>query len=134
MVFKECAGNVVWQCSKSACDQKRLSVRKDTWLEGSTIPLKKIIVFIYSWAKDYTAIIIIDFCIDDLGIRKDTAVDFNNYLREVRQCICKFLTKPCFFLFQVCAETMLKVKDPIIIGGENKTVEIDETYYSKRKY
>ncbi|XP_068227373.1 uncharacterized protein [Palaemon carinicauda] len=32
----------------------------------------------------------------------------------------------------VCAETILK--DPIIIGGENKTVEIDETYYSKRKY
>ena len=25
MVFKECAGNVVWRCSKSACGQERLS-------------------------------------------------------------------------------------------------------------
>ena len=80
MAFKEKDGNVQWSCSKSACDQKRISVRKDTWLEGSTIPLKKIILFIYSWAKDYTTI---DFCIQELGISKDTAVDFNNYLREV---------------------------------------------------
>ena len=68
-----------WVCFKKACN-KSSSVRTNTWLEGSTLSLKSIILFIYSWAKEYTNI---KFCEWEIKINHSTAVDFNNYLREV---------------------------------------------------
>ncbi|XP_076034763.1 male abnormal protein mab-31-like [Oratosquilla oratoria] len=111
MELKEMNGCAKWRCNKSSCGQENVTVRKNTWLEGSKLPLTKIIIFIYSWAKDYTSS---NYCNDEIEINKDTAVDFNNYLREV------------------CAETLLKT--PMVIGGPDTTVEIDETHFSKRKY
>ena len=46
-------GCVNWRCSKSSCGQQSISVRRNTWLDGSRIPLMKIIMLIYSWASDY---------------------------------------------------------------------------------
>ena len=60
MIIKETNESVRWICYKRACREK-VSVRKNTWLDGSSIPLKKIILFIYSWAKEYSSI---KFCED----------------------------------------------------------------------
>lgn len=100
----------LWRCHKRICRIKE-SVRKDTWLEGSHLPINAVIEIIYSWTKEYTSI---KFCEDELNINHNTIVDYKNYMREV------------------CADNILK--NPMMIGGENKTVEIDETLYSKRKY
>ncbi|XP_050691605.1 uncharacterized protein LOC126983150 [Eriocheir sinensis] len=99
-----------WRCHKGRC-REEVNLRKNTWLEGSTLPMNKIIEFIYAWTKEYTSI---KFCRDELGISHDAVVDYNNYLREV------------------CAHEILN--NPVKIGGPNCTVEIDETVYAKRKY
>ena len=80
MIIKKPNESVSWMCYKRACRDK-VSVRKNTWLDGSTIAFKKIIVFIYSWAKEYSSI---KYCKDELRICRATTIDFNNYLREVR--------------------------------------------------
>ena len=52
----------------------------NTWLDGSTLAVEKIILQIYSWSKEYASI---RFAEDELGINKNIMVDFNYYLREV---------------------------------------------------
>ena len=54
--------------------------RINTWLEGSTLAVEKIILQIYSWSKEYASI---KFPEEELGINKNVMVDFNYYLREV---------------------------------------------------
>ncbi|CAI4221049.1 unnamed protein product [Auanema sp. JU1783] len=68
-------------------------------------------MFVYAWTKEYTSV---KFCKDELALSINTVVDYNNCLREV------------------CAYNLLK--NPIQIGGQNCTVEIDESLVSKRKY
>ena len=101
-----------WRCHSREC-RTESSVRKDTWLEGSKLAYRDIILFIYcwsKWSKQYTKI---TFVQEELGIGKDATIDFNNYLREV------------------CAADLLA--NPILIGGPNMTVEVDESLFSRRK-
>ena len=46
-----------------------------------------------------------------MGIGKDAIIDFNNYLREV------------------CAADLLA--NPVVIGGQNMTVEVDESLFTR---
>ena len=55
----------------------------------------KVVSFIYYWC--------IEFCKHELGINKNTVVDWNNYMREV--CAAEILT------------------NPVVIGGPNTTLE-----------
>ena len=91
-----------WRCRIREC-RTESSVRKDTWLEGSKLAYRDIILFIYCWSKQYTKI---RFVQEELGVGKDATIDFNNYLREV------------------CAADLLA--NPILIGGPNMTVEVDK--------
>ena len=72
-----------WQCKKGKCCVK-ISVRKDTWLEGTKLNLRKILKFIYCWTEELTSI---TFCNKQIGFSSRLTVDFNNYLREVSNCL-----------------------------------------------
>ncbi|KAL7634602.1 UNVERIFIED_CONTAM: hypothetical protein RMT77_014979 [Armadillidium vulgare] len=100
----------VWYCSIFPCKTVKLSLRKGNWLEHSKLKLCDIILFIFLWSWELTSI---DFCKNELGISNHTTIVYNNYLREV------------------CAFSLLN--EDTSIGGEGLTVEVDETYFSKRK-
>lgn len=68
-------------------------------------------MFIYCWTKKYTTT---NFCNDELSMSTETMTNWKNYLREV------------------CADSL--IKNPMIIGGPEMVVEIDESCFSKRKY
>lgn len=101
---------IQWRCNIKTC-QKRVSIRKDTWFEGSTISFVTALRFIYSWRRELTSI---EWGKEELEISDKTVINWNNYLREV--CEHSLLSRP-------------KKK----IGGPNLTVEIDESLFSKRK-
>ena len=77
-----------WHCNKSACRTKT-SIRNGNWLMGSTLTFAVIVRFIYGWSYEYTSG---KWCERELGIDKGTAVDWNNYMREV--CIHALLQRP----------------------------------------
>ena len=87
-----------------------IGLRKGTWFEGSRVSFRQIVLFIYCWAKELTSI---KFCEEELDLCKESAIDWNMYLREV------------------CADTLLN--NPVVIGGQNHTVEIDESLFTRRK-
>jgi len=96
-----------WRCHKC---RHEVGVRTNNFLESSRIPFDDWILFIYSWANEMTSIM---FGERELGMNKNTTVQWCNYLREV--CLWKL------------------TEDPMMIGGPNTTVEIDESLFSKRK-
>lgn len=98
-----------WRCKKREC-REDVQIRQGTWLQGSKLPFRQIVLFIYCWCKELTSI---EFCQNELDIRHNCVVDWNMYLREV------------------CANTLLT--NPLVIGGINTTVEIDESLFSRRK-
>lgn len=98
-----------WRCRRKNCN-KQIQLKSGTWLQGSHLTYREIILFIYCWSHEMTTI---DFCKRELNISHPTVVDYNNFLREV------------------CASTLLA--NPITIGGPNTTVEIDESMFSRRK-
>ena len=89
---------------------EEIQIRQGTWLEGSRLSYRQIILFIYCWSKELTSI---KFCEEELDMGKNAVIDWNNYLREV------------------CADTL--INNPVIIGGPNMTVEIDESLFSRCK-
>lgn len=99
-----------WRCTLKSC-RSSIGLRKDTWFENSKIPFSTAIMFIYCWTRTYTTI---SFCEVELHMNHNTTVDWCQYMREV------------------CAFSILQ--NPIVIGGPNMEVEIDETVISRRKY
>jgi hypothetical protein len=68
--------------------------------------------FIFAWASDWANL---DFCEKQLGMTSDRAVNWRYYMR------------------QVCAWKITK-DHQVRIGGEGKTVEVDESaFFSGRK-
>lgn len=98
-----------WSCGKRSCREYK-SVRQGTWFEGSRLPFRTVILFVYSWCCQYASI---KFCETELTMNRCTRVDWANYLREV--CASEILTRP------------------ITIEGPSLTVEIDESMFSRRK-
>jgi len=98
-----------WRCSHVSCNEN-IPLRNGTWLEGSRITYRQIVLFIYCWSKEMTSI---NFCQAELKIGKDSAIKWNNNIREV--CANKLITNPS------------------ILGGPNTTVEIDESMFTRRK-
>jgi transposase-like protein len=98
-----------WRCSRQEC-RENVQVRSNTWLQGSKLSFRQIVLFIYCWSKELTTI---NFCENELLISKSAVIDWNMYLREV------------------CADTLLR--NPVVIGGPNTTVEIDESLFTRRK-
>jgi len=99
-----------WRCRVKGCD-KEVGVRVGNWLQGSRLPLDKIVHFIYCWSYKLSSV---KFCERELLMAHGAVVDFNSYCREV------------------CAWKMEQISDAMI-GGEGLTVEIDESLFSRRK-
>lgn len=98
-----------WRCRKRQC-REEVGIRVGTWYFNSKMPFQKSIFFIYWWSKELSSL---KFCKSELNINPSTTVDWNNYMREV-----------CFWKIQQNGNE---------IGGNNLTVEIDESLFSKRK-
>lgn len=86
-----------------------VSVRKDRWLEGDSLPLATVLLFLSSRVKEWTSVW---FCIKELGMSRSTVILYNNYIREI------------------CTEYLLL--HPIQVGGLGKIVEMDETVFLRR--
>lgn len=98
-----------WRCRIRGC-RSEVGLRRDTWFEGSRVQFRKIILFIYSWSREYSSGI---FMQHEIGFNKNTTVDFNMYMREI------------------CAMDLLA--NPILVGGPNTIVEVDESLFTRRK-
>lgn len=98
-----------WTCHKRSCRTKK-GLCVDTWFENARLPLNKAVLLIYCWSQEYTST---KFCTKELNISTNTITDWKNMLREI------------------CANSLLKT--PAVIGGENLTVEINESCFSRRK-
>ena len=68
--------------------EHEFALRRDTWLEGSKLAYRDVILFIYCWSKEYTRIRFVE---EELGIGKDATIGYN-YLREI--CAADLLANP----------------------------------------
>lgn len=100
---------IYWKCTVKACQQK-VGMRVGNWFEGSRMPFESSILFIYGWAKQWTSI---KWCSEELGLSQPTAVDYNNFMREI------------------CSWRLQQNQAPI--GGPSMIVEVDESLFTKRK-
>ncbi|CEF60518.1 Transposase, ISXO2-like domain-containing protein [Strongyloides ratti] len=98
-----------WRCNLRSC-RKQVGVRVGTWFQGTKMPLKTAIMFIYFWANKESSG---ERMKRELDVSPVTTVDWNSLLREV----CLFMEK----------------KDESKIGGKGLTVEVDETLFARRK-
>ena len=83
----------------------RKSIRKGSLFEKSHITLQKWLILLYFWAREYPVTTVAE----DVGIEKSTACDVYQWLREV------------------CSTKLLQT--PITLGGQNVTVQIDESLF-----
>ncbi|CEF61523.1 Transposase, ISXO2-like domain-containing protein [Strongyloides ratti] len=108
--MKLSVGTVIrWRCYLKDC-RKQVGVRVGTWFQGTKMPLKTAIRFIYHWANEESSG---ERMKRELDLDPGTTVDWNSLLREV----CLFMEK----------------KDENMIGGKGYTVEVDETLLARRK-
>ena len=92
------------------CNRK-LSIRKGSWFEGSHLSIDVILKLTYYWVYNCCN----EFVMNELRIgSKHTIVDWFNFAREV------------------CIEIL--VRENVQVGGPGKRVEIDESKFGKRKY
>lgn len=97
------------QC-KRVC-RKEYALRNGSWFINTKLPFVKMLRFIYCWSEEFTSM---KFCEKQININQETAVDWNNYMREV--CVA-----------------VLTSQEKKLIGGEGEIVEIDESMFTKRK-
>ena len=101
---------MVWKCSDRTCN-KKVSIRKGTWFEGSHLALEQILKLTYYWVWHCEHTFIMREC--SIG-SNSTIVDW------------------CYFAREVCLTVLEKESGPI--GGPGKIVEVDESKFGKRKY
>lgn len=115
MILKECkdvGDGYVWICRTKIDNAHyvKRSLRRGSWFSLSNMSLAKILRLTYYWSIKTPSIIIMY----ELGISEHTVTDWKNFCREI--CV------------QIC------VKNPDILGGEGRVVEIEESKLSKAKY
>lgn len=96
-----------WRCPK---DRKWRSMLEGSYFENMHLTLQQIVVVIYAWAYDCTNQQINEFA----KVTGHTSVDYANMLREL--CSWKLL------------------QQPILLGGPNRIVQIDESVIARRKF
>lgn len=100
-----------FRCTVKNC-RKEVSLRKNSFFEGSHLLISQILTFIYYFVYDETTLKGLK---RKCGVTRDeTVVDWLSYCREV--CTLYFL------------------KYPIVVGGFGKIVEVDEMAFVRRKY
>ena len=107
-------GNVILQCTGEGnkC-RKKYSPFRGTFFDGVSckIPVHKAVELVYYLAKKYP----VNKTAEEVDVHENTVIDYFNYCREV----CTVATQR---------------RGDAVIGGVNKTVEIDESKFFKRKY
>ena len=96
-----------FRCTVRSC-KKEISVRKDTFFEGSHLSIATIFQFIYFWCRDSVKQDELQFQLEIGG--SDTIVDWKNFCHDI--CLEYFLRNP---------------------GSPGHTVEIDECLLVSRK-
>lgn len=103
----------IW-CSKKKKKRKicgkLIEVRTGTFFEGSHLTAFQILGFVSFWVHNVT----LEVIIRELGICRQTAVDWSSFCREV--------------VFDAMVVKSHK------LGGVGRTVEIDESKFGRRKY
>ncbi|CEF68008.1 Hypothetical protein SRAE_2000266900 [Strongyloides ratti] len=102
-------GKVIrWRCSLRSC-RKQIGVRVGTWFQGTKMPLKTAILFIYFWANKESSG---ERMKKKLDLSPSTTVDWNSLLREV----CVFMEK----------------QEDSNLERKEVTVEVDKTNFAQR--
>ena len=102
-----------WECRKQEGGKRHradTSIRKGSWFEQSNMTLEEILKYTYWWCRDLDQVPIKH----ELGLSSSTIVDWDSFCREV------------------CEIVLLESSEKI--GGQGKTVEIDESKFGKRKH
>ena len=101
---------ISWNCNKSSC-RKKVNISHGNCFSNTRFPYVTILRFIYLWAKELSSIKI---CSEELGLNKNSTVQWNSYMTEI------------------CVRDLLKLPKNKI-GGDGLIVEIDESLFTKRK-
>ena len=96
---------VCWYCTQ--CYTKK-SIRKDSFFDKSRLTLQKWLLLMYMWVRQYP---VTDAC-EEAEVTEHTAIDIYQWLRET------------------CSQTLLN-GPPIILGGQQSVVQIDESQNNK---
>lgn len=84
---------IYWRCNLRSCrgsgTKKLVRMRVGNWFEGSRISFVTALRFMYCWSWEFTSS---KFCDRELGMNKDTTVDWSSYMREI--CAYYLLNKP----------------------------------------
>ena len=88
----------------------KLTVRHESWLVDSKLPLEFIVELMYLWSQSFS----VDEIIHELKLSKKTVVEWTHFFREC------------------CLTVMLDNSEKI--GGNGVEVEIDESKFGKHKY
>ena len=117
---KDTKDEEIWRCRKVHTVVKgnltysmkdiKLTVRHESWLVDSKLPLESIVELMYLWSQSFS----VDEIIHALKLSKKTVVEWTNFFREC------------------CLTIMLENSEKI--GGNGVEVEIDESKFGKCKY
>lgn len=99
--------NVAWACIDC---HGQTSIRKDSFFEGSHLSLQQLVDLVYWWSADVKQSEVAHQC----RISSEAIVDWQNFIRDI------------------CCQYMLD--HPVELGGPGREVEIDESYFMRRKY
>ena len=99
-----------FKCCDRSCN-KKVSIRKGSWFEGSHMTLEQVLKLSYMWVWK---------------------CDQQFIMRECRIGSTATIVDWCHFCREVCLTILEEESQPI--GGEGKVVEIDESKFGKRKY
>uniref|UniRef100_A0A5S6Q3F2 DDE_Tnp_IS1595 domain-containing protein n=1 Tax=Trichuris muris TaxID=70415 RepID=A0A5S6Q3F2_TRIMR len=102
--------HATWRCSRKVC-RKEVTVRKGTWLEDTQLELRKVVMFLFFWSQERTSV---KFCQRSLGMSKSASIEWNS---SIRQIISRSFPRR-----------------QIVLGGPGRTVDVDESVFSKRKF
>ncbi|KCZ79367.1 hypothetical protein H312_03236, partial [Anncaliia algerae PRA339] len=100
-----------FRCNVKDC-RREFSIKKGSFFENSHLELKQMVYIIYYFVRDNQRQ---DDLMRNVEIESEhTIVDWKNFCREI--CASHFL------------------RNPVVLGGINEIVEIDESSIVKRKY
>ena len=111
---------LMWRCRKkhkvcsgeltSVTKDVKLSIRHQSWLVDTKVPLTIVCELMYLWSQGFS----IHEIIHELKLSKKTCIEWTVFFREA------------------CLTMMVEHSEPI--GGNGIEVEIDESKFGKRKY
>jgi transposase-like protein len=102
-----------WECRKQVNAKRHkveLSIRNESWFEGSNLTLEEIMKLTYWWCRGVEQ----ETMRFEVDVSGNTVVDWDSFCREI------------------CEVNYLECKEKV--GGPDKRVQIDESKFGKRKY